>query len=196
MPAGPASAVVENWFGLAFAQLHPLLQALHRDGGVLRGPVEVSLGQGLARWMGRIATRRLGLLPAPAQNQLEVVVAVGDSEFRWSRSFNGGPSLHTAFLPVGHFPTGFWSETTGPVAATLGVEIRSGGWYWVPRSVRLRGLLLPTWLTPKVEAGKSVVGGRYEFSVRVSLPIVGEVLSYRGSLAPVPRDGLASGVCL
>ena len=192
MSADAPSALVEDWFGAAFAQLHPLLQSLHRHGGVLRGPVEVSLGRGVARWLGRIATGRLGLLPAPARNQLQVVVVVDDSALRWSRSFNGGPVLQSVFVPVGRFPTGFWREETGPATATLGVEIRGESWYWMPRSIRLRGTLLPIWLAPKVQAGKSVVDGRYEFSVRISLPVVGQVLSYRGSLSLVPTDESAS----
>jgi hypothetical protein len=32
-----APSVMEAWFGAAFAALHPQLQALHRDGGVLKG---------------------------------------------------------------------------------------------------------------------------------------------------------------
>src|SRR5690349_20256630 len=60
------SAIVEEWFGSGFAELHPLLQLLHRKGGVLRGPVEVSFGQGLAGVVGRRLASRLRLaLAAP-----------------------------------------------------------------------------------------------------------------------------------
>jgi hypothetical protein len=40
--------VVSDGFGEAFAQLHPLLQSLHRHGGKLRGQVGTGFGHGLA----------------------------------------------------------------------------------------------------------------------------------------------------
>ena len=48
------SAIPENptvtWFGPHFKRLHPLLQSLHRDGGILRGQVELKVGKGVAGW--------------------------------------------------------------------------------------------------------------------------------------------------
>ena len=52
---------VEFWFGEGFSGLHPLLQRLHRQGGVLEGEVELATGAGLAGWLGRRLAGKLGI---------------------------------------------------------------------------------------------------------------------------------------
>jgi hypothetical protein len=86
------------------------------------------------------------------------------------------------FTPHGSFPEGFWREETGPVAMDLGVAVVEGGWYWQQRAVWFRSMRLPLWLFPSSLAYKRVVNGLYEFSVSISFPLLGKLVSYRGQL--------------
>jgi Domain of unknown function (DUF4166) len=173
---------VEAWFGPAFATLHPQLQALHRDGGRLVGPVAFETGRGLGGIFGRIALRRLGIDPALITHNLTVEIRHVREGLRWARRFDGGRELVSLFEPHGQWPGGYWIERAGPLVLKLDVDFADGGWRWRPLQYRLFGLPLPSWLWPQVEAGKRIVGDGYRFDIRIGLRGVGTLLTYGGDL--------------
>jgi hypothetical protein len=187
-----ASPAAERWFGDAFARLHPRLQALHREGGRLSGPVAFEVGRGIAGLLGRLALRRLGVDPAKRTHTLIVEIShveishvdishVADG-LRWSRRFDDGPETVSLFRPVGHWPDGHWCESSGPLVLELGVDPVEGGWRWRQRACRWWGMTVPGWLAPRVEAGKTVDGDAYRFDVAIVLPLIGRVLAWAGTL--------------
>lgn len=183
MSAGDATpSVVEDWFGAAFATLHPRLQALHREGGTLTGPVEFETGRGLGRLLGWIALRRLRIDPAAGPHTLTVRIRHDAQGLHWARRFNGGRELVSLFRPHGQWPSGYWIERAGPLALKLDVDFVDGGWRWRPLEYRLCGRGLPRALCPRVEAGKRIVGDAYRFDIRIALPGLGTVLAYGGDL--------------
>jgi hypothetical protein len=180
--------VVETWFGVDFARLHPQLQALHRRGGRLSGPVDVRLGSGIAGWIGRRLARRIGVpLPDP-RNTLEVVIFDDAQSLHWHRRFNAGREFRSRFVAHGNFPDGYWVEATGSIELVLGVRILDGAWHWQQRGGRCKGIPLPRWLMPQTVAYKEVRDGLYRFSVDMRLPLLGSLLSYRGGLMLQARD--------
>jgi hypothetical protein len=118
-------SVVSQWFGAGFERLHPLLQALHLRGGVLTGPVEITLGRGLARPFGQAIARRLGIPLQPGPHTLRVEIGHQPDRLLWNRCFDDrlgdGQRMDSTFRPVG-----MWPEQTGPVR--LGTDCRSGRW--------------------------------------------------------------------
>lgn len=180
----------ETWFGTAFAELHPLLQDLHRKGGVLRGPVEVDFGTGLAGWLGQRLARRLGVPSTAGTHQLEVEIHSASGVLHWSRRFNGSSRFVSRFRPVGVYPSGHWVERTGPLTLLLGVQVVDGGWHWRHRGTRWLGVPLPRFLLPRTLASKAIEEGGYRFSVEIRMPLLGKVLGYAGTLALV--DAVAS----
>lgn len=173
---------VQAWFGEGFARLHPLLQALHRDGGRLEGPVRFRIGHGLAGLVGRRVLRRLGIDDAASEQWLAVDIRHADGALRWARRFGTGSEAVSWFRPVGRWPDGCWEECAGPLTLRLAVDTEGGGWRWRQIGCRLWALPLPAWLAPGVEAGKRIEGGRYRFDVAVRLPLLGEVLAWGGYL--------------
>jgi hypothetical protein len=144
------STAVEALFGPAFGQLHPLLQALHRSGGTLRGRVDVRFGRGLAGVVGRRLARRLGLPPCDGPVPLIVDIHGTGTALHWDRRFGQASTFFSTFTPVGHHPTGRWVESLGLLRLDLGVSIVDGGWVWQPRGGgRLGGMPLPAWLLPR-----------------------------------------------
>jgi hypothetical protein len=178
--------LVEEWFGDAYARLHPRLQKLHRHDGVLRGPVEVRVAGGAGRFIGERLRRKLGLpLPGPGHS-LEVRISHGPECMLWERRFDqGNAAFASRFIPVGHFPDGYWRETSGALELHLEVLLDDdGGWHWRTRRVRWRGLPFPKFLLPRVVAHKRWVRGAYDFAVSVRVPGLGEVVGYTGRLLP------------
>lgn len=177
-----AEVAAERWFGAAFAGLAPELRRLHRHGGVLRGDVRFVLADGVAGWLGRIALHRLGIRDPQAAQPLSVEIRPAEAGLVWSRRFGDGPEARSLFVPEGHWPDGVWRERAGPFELALGVDIADGGWRWRQRACRCFGVALPSWLAPRVEAGKRVVGERYRFDVAIVLPVFGRVLAWGGDL--------------
>jgi hypothetical protein len=192
--------LVEQWFGPAFARLHPRLQKLHRHDGVLRGPVEVRVAAGGAgRLIGERLRRKLGLPPPGPGHTLEVRISHDDERMLWERRFGEASGLKplprdnaafaSRFIPVGHFPDGYWRETSGALELHLEVLLDDdGGWHWRTRRVLLRGVRIPKFLLPRVVAHKRWQRGAYDFAVSVRVPGLGEVVGYAGRLLPVHLD--------
>ena len=180
------SSVVSRWFGTGFERLHPLLQALHLRGGVLAGPIEITLGQGLARPFGRAIARKLGIPLQAGPHSLRVEIGHRSECLLWNRCFDDRQRMDSTFRPLGAWPDGLWLEQTGPVRLGLAVEVTDGGWYWRCRKVWLYGIRLPLALFPRSDAYKCIEGERYRFQVTFAMPLLGRVLSYGGLLESQP----------
>jgi len=177
---------VERWFGESFCELHPLLQRLHREGGVLSGAVQVSFGRGLAGFFGKRLASRIGIPAIPGNHHLQVDIHSDEGILHWGRRFNEETEFNSRFEPIGHYPTGHWVEHSGQLTLVLGVEIKAGAWHWRHRSSRLLGIPLPKSLLPTTLASKAVEGDAYRFCVEVRGAMLGKLLSYSGKLAPNP----------
>jgi hypothetical protein len=177
-------AIVETWFGDAFAKLHPLLQELHRSGGALSGTVEVRLGTGLAGWVGRRLAQKLGVPPRDGSASMRVAIYSTGTELHWDRTFNETSTFASTFTPSGRYPSGYWVESSGLLRLKLAVSIVDGGWVWRPIGGRLGRIPFPIWLLPRTVASKRIDNGQYQFKVEIGLPLLGTILSYRGNLAP------------
>ncbi|PCJ14488.1 MAG: hypothetical protein COB04_15095 [Gammaproteobacteria bacterium] len=176
------SRVVENWFGEEFNALDPLLQDLHRNGGVLMGKVDIQYGDGLAKFIGKKLAPKLGLPLTDGEHELKVTISHSIDSLVWSRLFNNDHEMTSIFKPHGKQPEGYWSETTGKLSLELGVDVYEGGWYWVQRKVKFLGIPLPLFLFPSSKAYKKIEDGQYLFSVVFSLPVLGKLVGYSGAL--------------
>lgn len=179
---------VTFWFGDHFTKLHPQLQHLHREGGELLGEVELRYGRGLAGLLGRRIASKLGLPVERRRCQMHVEIRHSESCLLWKRSFAGGKSMNSNFIPHGHFPTGHWLESTDKLSLELGVQVIDGGWHWQQRQIRFLGVPLPAGLLPHTEAYKRIEAGQYRFSVAISLPWLGLLFGYAGDLQPKPTS--------
>ena len=180
------SATVEKWFGSGFAELHPQLQRLHREGGTLAGAVDVSFGQGLAGVVGRRLASRMGVPTTAGAHHLRVDIHSQDGILHWGRTFDGANSFNSEFQPHGSHPSGYWLEQSGSLTLTLGVEVRNGGWHWLHRRTTLFGMPIPRALLPTTIASKEIVGDLYRFSVEVRATVLGKLLGYSGTLELAP----------
>lgn len=185
-PSTSASNPVQDWFGAQFQSLHPLLRALHLQGGTLRGTVHIHMARGMPGLLARWLARQLGLPPEPGAHDFEVTISHQNGCLHWQRCFDQHTPMLSIFKPAGTFPEGYWEEQTAAVQLRLQVVIADGGWHWRCRSLRCRGWPLPLWLFPHSQAYKQIEDGRYRFYVGFSLPLLGTILSYSGLLELAP----------
>ncbi len=176
------STVVADWFGEKFASLHPLLQALHTQGGTLRGQVLIDIPSGVGGLIGRRLAQKLGVPSAGGTHQLVVHISHEAGQLHWNRCFNNTAEMKSTFEPVGTITYGYWLERTGPLAVRVTVDIIEGGWHWRCLSLHFMGIALPLFLFPKSRAYKIIESEKYRFYVGFSLPVLGTVLSYSGLL--------------
>lgn len=174
--------VVTRWFGPAFDELHPLLQALHRSGGVLRGEIDIRVGRGIAGWLGRRLAKSVGIPVDQLRRGFEVTIRHRSDALEWNRRFDNGAVMRSLFRPIGQRPQGHWVENTGPIEMHMTVDVEQGGWTWRLLRAYLRGVRVPLFLLPRSRAGKRIENGRYVFEVAFVLPLLGTVLSYGGAL--------------
>jgi len=173
-----------KWFGKYFSDLHPLLQQLHLNGGVLSGSVEIKFGRGLAHFIGHRIAKKLNIPTEDGKHTLQVTIEHVNDELHWSRCFNSTSTLKSIFIPRGEKSNGYWVEHTGAMKLYLTVNIKDQGWYWQPIGVKIKGISIPMWLFPKTKAYKYIDSGKYRFYVSFSLFMLGTVLSYSGFLSP------------
>lgn len=196
---GDTATAARAWFGDGFTRLHPLLQRLHTEGGVLRGPVDIRLGRGPAGWLGRRLARKMGLPVDAARCQLQVTITHRGGQLVWARRFTdaGGRSrdVVSVFEPRGRHPDGDWLESTGALRLRLTVDVPEDdrGWHWRVLGARIGRVPLPLALFPRSSAYKRIEGGRYRFHVGFAMPGLGLMLSYSGLLDVVPAVTPAAG---
>lgn len=168
---------VTRWFGAGFEGLHPLLQQLHRDGGVLQGAIDLDV-----RPAGRRLARRLGLPVDRTRCDFAVDIRHERDALVWTRRFDTGQTMRSVFVPHGRWPDGYWTETTGPFALRLAVDVVDGGWHWRCVGARAFGIVVPLWLMPQTRAFKRIEDGRYRFEVAIAQRPFGDLLRYGGLL--------------
>lgn len=173
---------VTTWFGEMFSDLHPGLQSLHRYGGILKGNIDLHFGEGIAGVFGRRIARKLGVPIKPGKHELQVEIRHEDGKLYWSRCFDGQHIVPSIFTPLGNYQDGYWLEKTGPIVLKLAVDVIHGAWHWRVIAASFFGLPLPLFLFPDSVAYKKVIEGRYHFHVGFSMPWIGNLFSYEGSL--------------
>lgn len=185
-----SSNLVSDWFGQEFNNLHPMLQQLHRQGGLLAGTVKVVIPRGAAGIIGKRLASKLGVPTNPGDHELVVTISHHTDGLHWDRCFNSQTTMNSTFTPIGELPNGYWLENTGLLKMFLTVDTINGGWHWRCLKMKVRGLRLPLWLFPHSTAFKTIEGDKYRFYVGFSLPFFGTILSYGGLLTPSVAENI------
>ncbi len=76
-------------------------------------------------------------------------------------------------------------ETIGPVAFHFELLANASKLSMVLRGARIFGIAWPERLWPRISAHETVVDGKFHFDVSAALPLIGLVVAYHGTLAPV-----------
>ena len=171
------SPLFQRLLGDAYAALAPRVRELHGfdKAATWRGRATVRRGGGV---LARLCAAVAGLPPSLDDAPTRVAFAREGEGETWSRDFGGHP-MRSSLRDRG----GLLCERLGPLAFAFELSARDGELHWLPRRVRLLGLLpLPAAWFSGVRCREREHAGRYEFLVEAALPLAGPLIRYEGWL--------------
>lgn len=180
---GAERGVYREILGAAYEGLPLSVQRLHDLDGhaVWAGRAEVRRGRGV---LASLVARVFGFPPEAADVPVRVEFTVRDGVERWQRDFDGVRFFSDQSVGTGR-NAGLLSERFGPVVVAMALELRAGAMYLVPRRWSVLGVPMPRWMLPAGTSHERDAGGAFCFDVEMRLPIIGRIVAYRGTLAPV-----------
>jgi hypothetical protein len=172
--------------GTSWDDLDEAVQRFHGEGETVRatGTFRVRHGDNrLARFLVHLA----GLPAAGEAVEVRLVVVPRDNGEEWRRAFAGRPLVSFQWKR----PDGLLAEHMGFLEMWFRLEVTGGVLIYHPQRAALRlgplRIPLPRWCAPRVSAWEKPVGDgeRTQVSVEVSMPLLGLLLAYEGTLTGV-----------
>jgi hypothetical protein len=170
--------------GPRFDELAPALRRFHALAGphVLCGVVETdppasTLGRALAWCVGSPRRTTTG----PLRFELDAAPGIET----WIRHFPGRTMRSRLLLADGQV-----EERLGAARLVFALEVDGGRLRMRLLRLRFLGLTCPAWLRPRVVALETGEGDRLHFHIEAHVPMLGQVVGYRGWLA-VPASTAA-----
>ncbi|BAT58130.1 saccharopine dehydrogenase [Variibacter gotjawalensis] len=137
--------------------------------------------EGAANAAGRLFARLFGFPPAGQNIPVRVEMTENEDAEVWTRTF-GTRRFKSRLSEAG---PGHMDEQFGLVSIRLAVTADRQGVTMRSVSARLGPIPLPAWLTPRSRAIETVdSAGRFTFDVPIAMPLLGQVVRYRGWLKP------------
>lgn len=163
--------------GASFELLPAPIKATHLtvDISHWQGQASVLRGQGI--WS-HVVGRLFGFPPQGENVPVEVTKTVTAKGETWQRRFGKrGFRSHLAYVDGGI------TESFGPFAFRLGLNVQESDLHFPVESGRFGPLALPNWLLPVSIAREHVLEGRFCFDVKLHAPVTrGLLVHYRGYL--------------
>jgi len=168
--------------GSAFSRLPPRVQALHDSRAARRwsGFAEVRRGRSP---VAALVAALVGFPKAAPSVPVTVSFSPEDGAERWVRTFDG-----TSFSSVQSLGSGkdqhLVVERFGAASFALALVVEGDRLTLVPRRWSLLGIPMPHFLLPTGLSFETERDGRFCFDVEISVPFVGLIVAYRGTLSP------------
>jgi alkylated DNA nucleotide flippase Atl1 len=181
----PEAPLYWQLLGSAFNDLPPRLQELHgsRQARVWTGVAQVRRGRGA---MARIIAAILGFPTAAAQAPVTVAFAPEKDGERWTRNFAGKIFTSTQSRGSGRDEY-LLVERFGAISVALALVLDCGRLRLIPRRWRLWGIPMPRFLLPTGASFEAEEDNQFCFDVDISVPLIGLIVAYRGTLEPVAQ---------
>jgi len=178
LPAG--MPLFQQVLGAAWAELPAPVRNLHdlsSDAG-FSGRASVTRGRSLlARMVGRIA----GFPEAGNDVNVTVEIATNGECEIWQRNFSG--HAFSSEMRVGDgWLAALMCERFGPIRLGMALVTDGDALHYAPRRWTFFGLPMPKALMPSGKIFETVVDGKFVFHVEITLPFIGNVVTYDGWL--------------
>lgn len=178
----PAEPLYRRILGSSFAKLPSQLQDLHGSHSTRRwaGVASVRRGRGV---IAKLVAAVVGFPRAAPQVPVTVTLAPENGAERWTRTFDG-----KTFSSVQTCGTGrnqcLLVERFGIASFALALVIEDDRLLLIPRRWSLAGIPMPRILLPTGTSFETVERGQFSFNVEISMPLIGEIVAYKGTLEP------------
>jgi hypothetical protein len=182
-PDLPADApLYQRALGEAWDRLPEPIRAMHTVRGerTVRGEAEVKRGKGL---LSGVIGFFMGLPRAGSAVPVEVTFSERTGGELWKRTFAGRSFTSRQDMGKGRCER-LVMERFGPVAVAMAATVEGGRIRLHIRRTTFLGVTLPAFLSPRLDTFETVDrDGRFWFDDRVTMPIAGLIVHYRGWLA-------------
>lgn len=184
--AGTGETPYAEVLGSAFADLPEPVQRVHSFAGSTRlsGRGYVT---GPGSFAAKLIARVFGFPPTGVDVPVVVDLSRKDGVELWQRSFAGKSFRSTQRVGRGRYD-GLIVERFGPTGFGMAVVVEQGALSLVLRRWDVLGIPMPKFLLPRVIAGEHGADGRFNFSVEISLPLIGRLVRYQGWLVEDAHD--------
>jgi hypothetical protein len=166
--------------GPGWANLGEPVQRLHTGTSQLSGAGKFTIRHG-ERGLARLLARLMRLPSAGVDVPVKLIVTPHERGERWHRTFGPVP-----FITEQRAGEGFMVERIGPTEVSYRLEVAGGALFYRHTGTALRlgpiRLPLPHRLAPHITARESAMPDEKSthISVKVTLPLVGLLISYKG----------------
>ncbi|HEX8444198.1 MAG TPA: DUF4166 domain-containing protein [Allosphingosinicella sp.] len=177
-----AAPLYRRILGSGFETLPPQVQQLHGSAAARRwtGLANVTRGRGV---LPNLVAALVGFPRTAAQVPVSVEFSPENGAERWTRTFGG-----KSFSSVQAFGTGkneyLVVERFGVATFALALVIKDGRLHLMPRRWLLAGIPMAGILLPTGTSYETVRDGQFAFDVEISIPLIGRIVAYRGTLQP------------
>jgi hypothetical protein len=164
------------------------IRELHDIDGVgqFSGRASVIPGRSpLAKLIGRVVGFPGGAGDIPLQVEIKSV----NGREHWSRDFDGHEFSSVMTIGSGRF-SNLVCERFGPANFAMALLWENGRLNYLPRGWTFLGIPMPRFLAPQGKTYEYVADGKFHFHVKVTLPIIGHVVTYKGWLSPLSQTAL------
>jgi saccharopine dehydrogenase-like NADP-dependent oxidoreductase len=167
--------------GASFEELPKVTQALHRGTPAVIGEGKADI-EAQDNFMGRVISA-LFRFPKPGKDvPVSVVVEQIPGAERWLRRYPGRDMI--SFMANADPQAQTLEERFGPFRFRMKITAHADGLDMEMVSARCGRLPLPKFLTPRITANERTgPSNRHQFEVSISLPLIGNIVSYTGWLA-------------
>lgn len=180
-------SIFEDALGENFITLPLAIQAIHdrREVKILKGKADIARGSSL---IANLIANTFGFPKTAKELDVEVrIERTGDVEL-WNRHF-GVHEMLSIMSRRPDAPKNQITESLGWLSFDIKLDARLGRLYYPISRARIGHFHLPSFLTPRSDTVEHVTAdGNFYFSVRVVLPLLGEMISYSGWLKDVPIE--------
>jgi len=156
-----------------FHKLPPLVKAAHRGNTRLQGRADIQRGNVIAA----ILCTLTGMPRSARQAEFIVDGSHSAKGMHWKRLING-KAMNSWFALDGDLLV----EKLGFIHMSMQLKVKNATLIYTIVKTKILGIPIPSLLAPKVEAREEQVDDKYQFQVEVSLPLVGRLIQYAGSL--------------
>ncbi|MHA6318176.1 DUF4166 domain-containing protein [Altererythrobacter sp. CAU 1778] len=180
---GGAVSLYRQLLGSAFDTLPSQVQALHDSAAerVWKGSAKVTRGHGL---LAGLVARTFGFPRSAGEVAVSVHFKPEANGELWSRDFGGQRFSSYQSAGTGR-NTHLLVERFGAVRIALALVVDGERLKLIPRRWSFVGIPMPKALLPRGESFETQTGGQFTFDVTITLPLIGHVVRYCGTLAPV-----------
>lgn len=177
------SSIYQRVLGPAFDRLPLSVRALHASQGRRKwsGIAQVRRGPGL---LARLAALLFRFPKAGDGIPVVVTFSPDRGGERWTRNFDGKRFDSHQSCGIGKDDY-LLVERFGAVTVSLALVIDHGKLLLIPRRWSVLGIPMPQALLPVGTSFETEEANRFMFDVEISLPLVGLIVSYKGTLEPV-----------